>query len=173
MPLFYRAEMLLALLVGATLVALPAVIAEAPEPTFTAETMMRRVSGAQAGVLVATVNWVQLDAAKRGRLGASTFKLLNTGLCFSTVLVRCSSSAILALYAAFVLCWRGCIDTNRWQRWLAHPSAAVRCILRMQIVLHHAAAKDCVTCVTTAAEVCIRLRQCAKHVDRRRTIDWG
>ena len=139
MPLFYRAEMLLALLVGVTLVALPAVIAEAPEPTFTAETMMRRVSGAQAGVLVATVNWVQLDAAKRGRLGASTFKLLNTGLCFSTVLVRCSSSANSALFATFRLYWRGCTVANRLQHTLL-LLGVVQCACTL--CRRHAGAKD-------------------------------
>lgn len=77
LKLFYQSQLVLALLVGIALVALPAVIVEAPEPSFTAETLMRRASGLGASILGTTAVWSLLGAAARGRLGASTFVQLN------------------------------------------------------------------------------------------------
>lgn len=86
---FYRLQMLTAFLVGIGLVFLPASIVESPEPTYTAETLMRRISGFDAALFLATANWVLADASKRDRLAASTFRTLNFTLAGVTVLVRC------------------------------------------------------------------------------------
>lgn len=74
---FYQSQLVLGLLVGVLLVALPSVIVEAPEPNYTAETLMRRCSGLGAAIPGATVIWSLMGAANRGRLGASTFVQLN------------------------------------------------------------------------------------------------
>ena len=80
---YYRIQMLLALAVGVSLVLLPAVIVESPEPTFTAETLMRRVSGAEAGVLLATVNWIRWT--------------LQNAIACAPLRSRCSTSALALL----------------------------------------------------------------------------
>lgn len=94
---FYRVQLAAALLVGTGLLALPAVIMEAPEPAYAGETLARRVAGGEAGVLVASVNWALADAAKRGRLGASTFRALNRGAAAATMSVRAAASCHCAL----------------------------------------------------------------------------
>lgn len=81
MPAFYQSQALLALLVGTLLIILPSAIVESPEPTYTAETLMRRASGIAAAVGSGTANWLLLSACRRGRLGASTFRALNTAIC--------------------------------------------------------------------------------------------
>lgn len=88
LPLFYRSQALLALAVGLLLILLPSAIVESPEPTYTAETLMRRASGAAAAVSSATANWLLLSACQRGRLGASTFRTLNTAICVTNAAVR-------------------------------------------------------------------------------------
>lgn len=66
----------------------PAATVESPEPTYTAETLMRRCSGVNAALLLGTVNYLLLSAAQRGRLGASTFRALNGTACLETIMVR-------------------------------------------------------------------------------------
>jgi hypothetical protein len=101
---FYRIEGALTLAVGALLILLPATVLEAPEPSFTAETLMRRVSGVNAGVLLTTVNWVLLDASGRARLGASTFKVLNITTGATVALVWHCAGLLCAVYC-FVCAW--------------------------------------------------------------------
>lgn len=85
---FYQSQLVLALLAGLALIALPAVIVEAPEPSYTAETLLRRSSGVGAGVAGATAVWSLLGAAGRGRLGASTFVQLNGTMGIVNIAVR-------------------------------------------------------------------------------------
>lgn len=86
--LFYQSQLALFIIVGIALVLLPASVLESPEPNFTGETLMRRVAGVEALWLQGTVASVLLDASKRDRLGASTFKALNRASAASTLLVR-------------------------------------------------------------------------------------
>ena len=88
LPTFYQSQLVLGLLVGFALIALPATIVEAPEPSFTAETLLRRCSGVGASVMGGTAIWSLLGAAARGRLGASTFVQLNATLGVVNVAVR-------------------------------------------------------------------------------------
>lgn len=69
---------------------------EAPEPSYTAETLMRRSSGVGVGILGAAVNWLLLGAAERGRSGASTFVQLNGTLGIVNIAVRTFTT--LAVY---------------------------------------------------------------------------
>lgn len=85
---FYALQLAVTLAAGAALMVLPSAIVEAPEPMYSAETLMRRFCGCEAAVLMAAVNWVLLQASKRRRLGASTFKLLNGAVGGVNCLVR-------------------------------------------------------------------------------------
>ena len=87
MATYYRFQAVLTHVVGATLILLPASVAEFPEPYYTGETLCRRLAGAEAGVLLATLNVCLAGAANRGRLGASTFRKLNSVAALVNVLV--------------------------------------------------------------------------------------
>ena len=89
LPAFYQAQALLGIAVGALLILLPSAVVESPEPTYTAETLMRRASGVSAATAAAVANWLLLSACRRGRLGASTFRTLNTAICATNATVRC------------------------------------------------------------------------------------
>ena len=64
MGLFYQSQLLLSLAVGVALLVLPLTVLKFPEPTFGAETLMRRVGGCEAALL-ALVSALLQDAAKR------------------------------------------------------------------------------------------------------------
>jgi hypothetical protein len=80
--------MALALTAGALLTTLPASVVEAPEPLYSAETLMRRGVGVFAFLLIGGPNFLLLGASQRSRLGASTFKVLNGAIAGVTALVR-------------------------------------------------------------------------------------
>ena len=92
-PSFYRSQMVLALLIGTLFIAAPAAILEAPAPTFTAQTLLRRVVGIDVAVLLSTAQWVLLEASERDRLYASTFRKLNFTVSAATVVVRLQDSS--------------------------------------------------------------------------------
>jgi hypothetical protein len=97
--LFYRSQIVLGLAVGVALLALPAALVEAPEPTFTAESLLRRCTGAAAATVASTANWCLLSAAARQRLEASTFLQLNATI----GLVNCAVRRLLDLLLALLL----------------------------------------------------------------------
>jgi hypothetical protein len=74
--------MVLSLLLGVALVALPAGVIDASGSPFTVEVLVRRCIGISLGILGTSINWILLDAAPTGALGSAgvlggpTYRLL-------------------------------------------------------------------------------------------------
>ena len=133
-PFFYRIETLIAIVAGVLLAFAPAAIVESPEPTYTAETLMRRCSGVNAALLLGTANYLLLSAAQRDRLGAGTFRALNGTACLQTVAVRvaraCWGLCLPRVHMHLVHVWGSCrhlsAANRQWsvyQRLLSRPES--------------------------------------------------
>jgi hypothetical protein len=97
LKLFYRSQMVLSLLLGVVLVALPNGVIDASDSSFTAEVLVRRCIGISLGILGTSINWILLDAASTGTLtsagilGGPTYRRLKESMGLMSLAVRVHS----------------------------------------------------------------------------------